>query len=154
MEATIDAGVNPTYSVIIYPASELPKQYHALILSKWLRSFRFGNPQVKKTSSDEYYREWQRHIERLAMMPESVVRLAVLTDDSDVVLGFSVCRGDILDYVHVHGDYRRTGIGRKLVPPNIKQFTHYTNIAGLIWQGNKKYQHLKFNPFAGLREIK
>ncbi len=76
------------------------------------------------------------------------MRLAVLSDDPDVVLGFSVSREDVLDYVYVHKDQRRLGIARKLLPPHFTTFSHITLTAMEIWHKNPKYKQLKFNPFA------
>lgn len=91
--------------------------------------------------------------------PDCLIKLAVLTEDKDVVLGFSVSREDVLDYIHVHKDSRKDaemlidgkvvkfpgGIGKKLLPKPLTTFTHLTKIALIIWQ-TEKYKHLKFNP--------
>lgn len=140
----------PTYSVIVYPSAELPALYNALIYSKWLRSLRFGNPLFKKMESNEYYKNYHLYLENLLKKPDSVVRLAALTDDRDVVLGFAVSREDVLDYVHVHKDYRKIGIGSALFPKSTTTFTHITMTALKIWQENERYKslNLKFNPFA------
>jgi hypothetical protein len=138
--------VHASYSIISYPASQLPEQYKALIFSKWLRSLRFGNPVFKKIESSQYYKNYHLFIEKLLAKPDSIIRLAVLTDDHDVVLGFAISREDVLDYVHVHGDYRRIGISKKLIPEGITVFSHFTLTWGAIWQS--KLKHLKFDPFA------
>jgi len=95
-----------------------------------------------------YWPAYSAYIERLMENPESVVRLAVLTDDPDVVLGWSFCRGNILEYVHVTKDYRGKGIGKHLIPADIDTFTHITRM-GLVIRGlNSKYAKWTFNPFA------
>ncbi len=138
----------PSYSIIVFPGSKLPSQYIPMLFSRWLRSLRFGNPLFKKVRSKDYFRNYHTYIEKLLSKPDSQVRLAVLSDDHDVVLGFSVSREDVLDYVHVHTDYRKIGIGAKLIPEGITTFTHLTETATNIWQYNEKYKELKFNPFA------
>lgn len=138
--------LNPTYSIISYPAKDLPEAYTALIFSRWLRSFRNGNPFIKKADPGGYYKHYHAYIENLLSKPDSVVRLAVLSDDHDVALGFSVVREDVLDYVHVQVNHRRQGIAKKLVPPGITTISHTTQLALGIWQ--EKYKEIKFNPFA------
>jgi GNAT superfamily N-acetyltransferase len=140
----------PTYSVISYAAHKLPEEYVSLIFSKWLRSLRFGNPLFKNIKSEAFYTQYHAYIENLLKKPDSIVRLAVLTDDPDVVLGFSVCREDVLDYVYVHKDHRNVGIAKSLMPKNrkITTMTHITMIALEIWRKNPKYKYLEFNPFA------
>lgn len=137
-----------TVSIHKYHSKDLPPQYKSLVFSKWLRSLRFGNPIFEKINSDEYFKNYQIFIEKLLSKPDSLIRLAVLTDDRDVVLGFSVSREDVLDYIHVHKDHRKQGIGSLLVPEGTTTFSHITKTAIEIWQKIPRYKKLKFNPFA------
>ena len=134
-----------TYSVISYDASQLPESYQALVYSKWLHSLRFDNDYFKLMDKHPYYTIYHKFLEQLLAKPDCKVRLAVLTDDHDVVLGFSVSRGTILDYVHVHKDMRKQGIGTALVPQGIETITHLTNIGLSIWAS--KMNNTRFNPF-------
>lgn len=136
-----------TYSVISFPSRNLPPQYEAVVFSKWLRSLRSGNSLFEKIKSDDYYTNYHIYIEKLLEKPDSIVRLAVLSDDHDVVLGFAASREDVLDYIHVHMDQRKQGIATALLPPGIKVITHLTKKAISIWQTDK-YKHIEFNPFA------
>jgi GNAT superfamily N-acetyltransferase len=135
-----------SYSVQVFSAHDLPPEFRNLIYSKWLRSLRYGNDYFKLIDPDAYYRAYQTYITYRLGQIDCVVRLAVLTDEPDVVLGFSLCHGNILEYVHVHKDHRRQGIGTKLVPGYIDTITHVTKIGLSIW--GSKYSHWKFNPFA------
>lgn len=135
-----------TYTVIAYPADVFPEDKRGLIFSKWLRSLRHGNDYFKLIEPKAYYLTYHRYIEALLERGDAMVRLAVLTEDPDVVLGFSVSRGRTLDYVHVHKDQRRQGIGTRLVPPGIDTMSHVTRTGLSIWAN--KYGHWKFNPFA------
>lgn len=134
--------------VISYKTSALPEAYAPMIYARWLRSLWKGNATFHKVSKHTYYENYPKFINNLLDKPDSLVRLAVLSDDHDVVLGFSISREDVLDYVHVHTDYRRLGIARLLLPSGTTTFSHITATAIAIWQGNPKYKHLKFNPFA------
>jgi len=138
----------PTMSVLSLKASELSDSIRHMIAARWIRSLRFGNQLFKKVDPDQYYANYSKYIENLMAKPDSLVRLAVLTDDKDVVLGFSVSREDVLDYVHVHTDHRRQGIGKAVLPKHFTTFTHLTFTATDIWRKNPKYRQLKFNPFA------
>lgn len=109
-------------------------------------SLRFGNDMFRLIDHVEYYKTYHQFVERILDHPTTVVRIAVLSDDHDVALGFSVSRGNVLDYVHVHKDYRRIGIGRSLVPAGIEWITHVTKTGLTIW--GSKAGHWKFNPFA------
>lgn len=139
--------IEPTYTIVRYLGKELPANYRSLILSKWMRSYRYGNDYIGLTDSDAYFAAYGIFITALiSLRPDTVVRLAVLSDDRDVVLGFSVTRGNVLDYVHVHKDYRRQQIARRLVPIEVNQFTHLTKAGLKIWA--TKAPSAKFNPFA------
>lgn len=162
-----DATVFPTaakpqeeasYRIISYSGRDLPESYHGLVYSKWLRSLRHGNDYFKLIDAQAFYKAYGPYISMTLHRPEAIVRLAVLTDDPDVVLGFSVSRETILDYVHVLRirlkvptgidviDYRRRGIGTALMPQGITSFTHITRTWLTIW--GSKFGSWKFNPFA------
>ena len=56
--------------------------------------------------------------------------IAVLTDDYDVALGFSVSEGCKLHYVHVHKDMRKQGIARSLDSNfEVEVITHLTKMS-------------------------
>lgn len=115
-----------------------------MIFSKWLRSLRFGNEYFKLIDSDSYYHSYHIYINQLLQRPSVFVHLAVLSDDHDVVLGFSVMELGVLHYVHVHKDQRKQGIGTNLAK-DFHTITHLTHIGVSIW--NKKYPKVRFNPF-------
>lgn len=135
-----------SYKIISFKGSEIPSSYEGFIFSSWLRSLRKGNEMFAATDSGQYYREYHAFIGNLLKKPDSVVRMAVLVDDPDVVLGFSASREDVLDYVYVHFHQRGLKISDMLIPSNITTFTHMTKMWLPIWQS--KYKHWKFNPFA------
>lgn len=134
-----------SYQVLMFPAKDLPDRYLNMILSKWLRSLKFSNDYFKLIDNDSFFAHYNVFIRRILSLPDTQVRLAVLSDDDDVVLGWSVSRGEILDYVHVHKNMRKIGIGSALIPDRTKSVTHMTRPAMAIWQS--KYSHFVFNPF-------
>lgn len=134
-----------TYSVIAYPGPSLPAQYRNLVLSKWLRTLRHGNEYFKLIESNAYYQTYDRFIKTLLQRPGTMVRIAALSDDLDVVLGFSMIEGDTLHYVYVQHEQRNKGIAKSLVPTPISTITHLTKAGASIW--NSKLKHADFNPF-------
>lgn len=131
-----------------------------MVLAKWLRSLRYGNEFFKLWNANDYIEEvdgkeilhpgyfsrYEEYILNLLVRPRSIVRMAVLTDDRDVVLGWSLVEGQTLHYVHVQHDYRNQGIGRSIVPSNIETFSHITKAGMSIWASKGK--HAKFDPGA------
>jgi GNAT superfamily N-acetyltransferase len=136
----------PTCSIISFKGSELPIAYQALIFSGWLRSLRKGNDLFKVTDSNAYYANYHKYVENLLQKPGSLVKLAVLSDNHDIALGFSVSREDVLDYIFVQPEQRGQKISTLLIPEGITTFTHMTKVWLPIWQ--YKYREWKFNPFA------
>lgn len=92
-----------------------------------------------------YYWAYEIYLQMIMKKPESITRLAVLTDEPDTVLGWCVTRDDKLDYVWVHRDQRNQGIAKSLVPKYITTFTHITKSGLKIW-ANKAPQ-LTYKPF-------
>ncbi len=135
-----------SYSVISYAGSFLPQEFRALVFAKWLRSLRHSNDYFKLMDAGAYYSAYHGYVASILAKLDTRVRLAVLTDDRDVVLGFSVARGKVLDYVHVQKDQRKQGIGTALIPDGIETITHVTRFSLPIW--GSKYGSWKFNPFA------
>lgn len=134
-----------SYKIIKFRGTEVPKQYHDLIFSKFLRSLRFGNKYFKLIDSDAYYKVYNAYFKTLIVRPQAVVSLAVLTDEPDVVLGWALQEPKKLHYVYVNKDFRRMKIASSLVEP-FDVFTHLTMLGASFWK--LKHKKAKFNPFA------
>lgn len=119
--------------------------YKSFVFANFLHSLRTGNDWFKAIDNVAYYATYHRVIEMLLSRRECQVRIARLTDDPDVALGFSISRPDVLDYVFVKPHQRNQGIGQKLLP---EQFTY---VSHLTHQGDKlRLRHfpaVKFDPF-------
>lgn len=134
-----------SYTIMGYLSHALPNEYRNYVMAKWMRSYRYGNDYIKLSDSDSYFEAYNSYINIVLMHPSAIVRIAALADDPDVALGFSVCRDTILDYVWVHKDNRKQGIGGFLVPPNIEAFTHLTRVGLKLWP--LQLPGAKFKPF-------
>lgn len=134
-----------TYCIISFQGERLPESFKPLILSKWMRSLKFGNDYFRLCDNSSYFKNYERYIRSILSGVSTTTSLAVLTEDRDVVLGFSVVREDVLHYVHVHRDQRRLGIGQSLLPKEFNKTTHLTKTALMLWP---KYPNVIFDPFA------
>jgi GNAT superfamily N-acetyltransferase len=140
---TDEAG--SSYIITTYAGPLLPLAYRNMIFSKWLKSLRHGNEQLKLIDAKSYYAYHHLLIDDLLARPTTQVRIASAEDDKDVALGFSVARpGAIVDYVYVNRDLRRNGIGKALVPYDVATYTHLTKTALLIL---KKKPIWGYNPY-------
>lgn len=143
--AEIQLGKKDTYSVVAYLGRDLPETYRNMILSKWLRSLKFGNDFFRLIDNDAYFSSYQKYIKQLLERPQCIIRLAVLTDEPDTCLGFCVSEPDILHFVWSHKDNRKIGIAASLTQFPFSSITHLTTMGMSIW--HKKFPTAKFNPF-------
>lgn len=133
-----------TYKIMKYRRG-IPSRYQNLVFAKWMRSYRHGNDYVKLANPDCYFEAYNRYITNILYRPDTILRLAVLSDEDDVVLGFSVIERDVLHYVLVGKDFRKQGIAKQLVPTEINWITHLTKIGLRLWA--KELPQAQFNPF-------
>lgn len=133
-----------TYSILEFQPGQVPKDYRNFIYSHWLHTARYGNPVYKRIPSLIYYNTYEKYVATL--LDKTRVRLAVLDEDKDVLLGFACYEMSILHYVFVLRDQRGQGIGRKLASvAGLEIYTHYTKSGEQIVK--KKMLKLMFNPF-------
>lgn len=136
-----------SFKVIKFKSAELPEQYKPMIFSKFLRSLRHGNQYFKLIEPKAYYEVYHAYLCTLLQRPTSTIKLAVLSDDDDVVIGWSLSEGSKLHYIWVNPDGRQKGIAKAMLfGQDVKSFTHITNITLQLW--NSKFPEAKFNPFA------
>ena len=94
---------------------------------------------------DIYFDLYHKGIEKMFESPDCLARLALLSDDLDVCLGYSIVNKNMLHFVYTKKDLRNQGIAKSLVP-EITQVSHITHIGKKILR-KPNYKHLKFNPF-------
>lgn len=131
--------------LLAFPSKHMPKAYVNLVLSRWVRSYKRDNDFMKIIHPPSYYSAYSNYVKAVLARPHSQVCFAVLQDDTDIVLGFSVLEHKTLHYVHVPRAYRKEGIGSMLVPEDIEWLTHITRTGLKLW--GTKLPNAKFDPF-------
>ena len=138
--------VQPTSKILIFKATELPEQYKAIIYAKYLRTLRSGNDFYKLIDNEPYYQVQAAYLGTLITRPAAEVRLAVLTDDPDTVVGWALLEPNKLHYVWVAKDGRKDGMMNFLLQNHtFTAFSHLTKSWMSIW--HSKYPTVKFNPY-------
>lgn len=135
-----------SYKVIKYNVEHLPDSYRNMILAKYLRSLRHTNDYFKKVDAAFFFKYQTEIIQDIMLRANAYIKLAVLSDDNDVVLGWSLMEPTILHYVWVGADYRNLKIGSILTSDAFHTITHYTKSGFSIWQ--KKFPNVVFNPYS------
>jgi GNAT superfamily N-acetyltransferase len=113
------------------------------VYKTWLRGLYYSNDWVKEIPTCIYYGYYPNVINFVLSSPKTQVKLAVLKEDLDVILGYAVFEEEKLHWVFVKPPWRKLGIAKMLVPENITTVTHLTFIGRAIKQKKK----LVFNPF-------
>lgn len=128
----------------------------SFIYSSWLMGQYYGNLPGKggnkKPSFDylgsidknAFMKNYHSYIEAVLKFPETCIRVACLKEDEDVILGYSVFHGPVLNWVMVKPDWRGLGIMNDLVPKGISWTTSLTKIGFDIM----KKRNWGFNPWA------
>jgi hypothetical protein len=136
-----------SYFIVSYRTSAIPQQYVNLILSPFLTTLKSGNDEFKMIDRDSYFKNYKAYIYSLFDRPESKVNLALLTDPNlDVALGWCLFEKNIVHYVWVKEEVRRTGICKALLPKHFDIITHRTNVGKNIWL--KNYPDVIYDPWA------
>lgn len=136
------------YTVVTLSATQPEfEPYRNMVTSFFLRSLRSENDWFHSIDPETYWHIYHCVIQAVLSRKETEVRLALLPEDLDTALGFSLSEGHRLHYVFVKSGIaaRRQGIGTALLPDAITHFTHLTGIGSQLWK--KKYPEWKFNPF-------
>jgi len=136
--------IESSYKVITYPASQLPQSFLNVIIAPFMNSLRYGNYMFKLIDKQAFYRAYKIYIDMLLSRPESVIKMALLNDDT--VLGWSLFENKTLHYIWVKKEVRRQGIGKSLLPKEFDKISHITNKGLNIWVS--KFPEVRFDPFA------
>jgi hypothetical protein len=117
-----------------------PDDYN-FILATWLRGLYYGNDWFGKIPKEIYMDRYHKVIDAILRKPTIQASLAVLLEDPDVILGYSIYEPDILHWVYVKTAWRRIGIAKDIVPRGTNTVTHLTKI------GDQIRKQMEFNPF-------
>lgn len=120
------------------------KDDYPFIYSSWLQSLWAGNSWFKLIRRDLYFKKYHDVVENVLRSTNSIVLIACLLDEPDIILGFSAREGDRLHYVFVKEDWRGIGLGSDLSLP-FKEVSHITKIGLGIFKKHRK--PVPFNPF-------
>lgn len=111
-----------------------------LIYSTWLLGLYHGCDWFNRIDKKVFFDNYKKIVEQ--RVKHSNVKLAVLKEDNDVILGYVCYRGNVLDWVFVKKAWRKMGIAKMLVPADIAACTHLTKVGRSL-----KPKNWIFNPF-------
>jgi hypothetical protein len=113
------------------------------LFATWLRGLYYGAPLYDEIPKDTFMSHYHKVLEKLLL--SASISVACLKDDPDVILGYAVYRGDILDFVFVKSAWRGIGLAHMLIPDDIRYVTHLTRTGLSIMK--KHPGKFVYNPF-------
>jgi hypothetical protein len=128
--------------IAIRPYKEEDKNF---ILATFLRGVYYGDSWFSLIPKNIFMAHYHIFAENLIARPGVSIRIACLKEDPEVILGYSISKGDAIDWVFVKNAWRGIGIAKSLVPDGVKFVTHLTKSGLAII---KKHPEVQFNPFA------
>lgn len=122
---------------------------HNFIYASWLKGLLYGGDELyRKVPQAVYFLNHHRVIEGILVSKATKVKVAVLKEDPDVILGYAVYReagGQIvLDFVFVKKSWRNIGIAKSICPSQIYAVSSLTRVGSSIL---KKHPQVIFNPY-------
>lgn len=134
--------INKSELVSIRPGQIQDRNF---ILATWLKGLRFGNDWFELIESHIYFAAYHQVIDSILANPETLVAVACLKEDPEVILGYSIANQDTLHWVFVKKAWRSIGIAKSLVSDTTTTVTHVTDTGRSIL---RKRPGVRFNPFA------
>lgn len=138
----------------LYNVRDMLPEDRNFILATFLRGLYYGDSWFSQIPKEIFMANYQKVAEALITSPNTVIKVACLHDDPDVVLGYSILSSDYqkIHWVYVKNSkladgtsWRRKGIGRSLVPQFPTTVTHLTKTGKSLML---KIPTAIFNPFA------
>lgn len=133
----------------LYIVREYEEADKSFIFATVLRGLYYGSAFFSEVPKDVFMGNYHRIIENILEHPSAVIRVACLKEDPQVILGYSISRQtddkSVLDYVFVKPAWRKIGVARSLMPPNIFAVSHLTKQGHSMLKS--KLPGVMFNPF-------
>ncbi len=117
----------------------------AYVMATWLRGLYYGNEFFKLIPKGIFMDNYKLALTQL--VKNSVVMVAVLQEDPDIILGYSVMNNqlDVCHWVNVKLAWRYKGLGRALLPKSVSKISHFTTLGLKLMP---KIDNCVFDPFA------
>lgn len=114
----------------------------AFIYATFLRGLYYGNSWYGTINKKDFFDNYPAVLDKI--IRKSLINIACLTEDEDVILGYSIAEPGILHWVGVKEAWRMQGIAKKLLADfDIKAVTHTTKAGDAI----RKKKNWIYNPF-------
>lgn len=131
----------------LYDIRDIKSEDHNFILATFLRGLYYGDSWYSQIDKKAFMENYKKFINILINNDKTVVKIACLKEDSDVILGYSILSADYqtVHWVFVKQAWRNKGIARSLLPQRPTAVTHLTALGKTLL--TKFENQPTFNPF-------
>lgn len=118
----------------------------SFILATFLRGLYYGDSWFSLIPKSIFMDNYKHVIEAVVHSPKTLIGVACLKEDSDVIIGYSIMSMDCktIHWVYVKSAWRKQGIARSLLPQSPDTVTHLSALGKSLML---KFPNTIFNPF-------
>lgn len=118
----------------------------SFIMATFLRGLYYGDSWFSEIPKDIFMDNYKRVVKAIVDNPKTIIKVACLPDDPEVILGYSILGDDFksIHWIYVKSIWRHKGIAKSLLPQFPTRVTHLTSLGKSLMN---KYPDTIFNPF-------
>ena len=117
------------------------------VMATFLRGVYYGDTWFSLIPKNIFMNAYKKFAEAIVNNPKTIIKVACLQDDPDVMVGYSILSSDFsaITWVFVKAAWRKQGIARQLLPQLPTTVTHLTPLGKSLLPKFKT--QVIFNPF-------
>lgn len=130
----------------LYDVRDYKHSDKSFILATFLRGLYYGDSWFSLIDKSVFMDNYKLIAEAIVDNPKTMIKIACLKEDPDVILGYSILSDNFktVHWVYCKSAWRKQGIGRALTPAFPTVVTHLTSLGRSLMS---KISTAKFNPF-------
>lgn len=130
----------------LYDVRDYKESDKSFILATFLRGLYYGDSWFSMIPKSIFMDNYKRVAEGILANPKTLVKIACLKEDPDVILGYSILSNNYstIVWVYVKSAWRKQGIAKSILPQFPTTVTHLSALGKSLLS---KYPNVTFNPF-------
>lgn len=130
----------------LYDVRNAKPEDRNFILATFLRGLYYGDSWFSAIDKKAFMENYKKVAEALISGNNTIINIACLKDEPDVILGYSILSSDYqtIHWVFVKESWRKKGIAKSLCPQYPSTVTHLNKLGKTLLT---KFPGVIFNPF-------